>query len=80
MVTGENGLTIKHCNCDHFLCKNKWNPLCGRDGQNYTSVCELQKTECLTGKPIGIQHFNECKHNLAAVEYSLSFFKSAVHV
>ena len=64
MVVNDDGSVRKLCNCDYFRCEHKLNPLCGRDGKNYTSVCELQKTECLLGQPIGIKHFNECEYTM----------------
>lgn len=63
VVFPEDGGVRKLCQCTHINCTNKLNPLCGRDGRKYTSVCELQKKECQLGQPIGILHFNECKLN-----------------
>ena len=73
MVIRENGGVRKLCKCDHFHCEHKLNPLCGRDGWNYTSVCELQRTECLSGGPIGIRHFNECE----LMYYKMSRFRGS---
>ena len=60
MVLRDNGGVRKRCECDYIHCDKKSNPLCGRDGRSYTSVCELQRAECLAGAPIGIQHFDAC--------------------
>ena len=61
MVVRGDGVVMKPCKCDYFRCGHKWNPLCSRDGRTYTSVCKLQKAECLAGEPIGIGHFLQCE-------------------
>ena len=63
----EDGSSTTLCTCDHHLCDHKLNPLCGRDGQTYSSVCHLQLAECLSGSPIGILHFNHCENTVAVI-------------
>lgn len=43
----------KQCVCAS-QCKKKHKPVCGSDGQLYTSHCELHRTACITGKKISV--------------------------
>ncbi|CAI8030333.1 hypothetical protein GBAR_LOCUS17197 [Geodia barretti] len=61
VVVGDDGRDSTLCSCDHFLCDHKCNPVCGRDDKTYSSICHLQLAECLSGRPIGIRHFSQCK-------------------
>ena len=49
------------CGCPQFQCGGKYNPVCGHDNVEYTSVCRLQEKECKIGKFVGIKNVGACE-------------------
>ena len=66
--------TLK-CSCD-FYCdeKDQKNPVCGSDGNTYSSECVLQKRGCQLSIHILITHFGPCKCKYLTIIISITNF------
>ena len=74
--------TLK-CSCD-FYCdeKDQKNPVCGSDGNTYSSECVLQKRGCQLSIHILITHFGPCKCKYLTSIISITnfdYFMAIVH-
>ncbi len=62
---------MAYCLCPKYRCQGKYNPVCGHNDVTYSSICELQKTECVQGSFIGIKHFRPCPVTIQSNQQSV---------
>ena len=53
------------CACPQYRCRGRANPVCGNNGRQYQSMCELQRDECLNNTFIGISSLGACSRGAA---------------